>query len=126
MRYSKKGAENSLSPNLLSLAGMICKDCGQPVKRCLVGAGGPLHLVEQTDLELKKEISRDFPGGPVAKTVLPMQGAWVRPLVRELDLICQLRTIKNCMLDFPGGSDSKESACNTGNLGSIPGRKDPP
>ena len=24
-------------------------------------------------------------------------------------------------LGFPGGSDSKESACNTGNLGSIPG-----
>ena len=23
--------------------------------------------------------------------------------------------------DFPGGSDSKESACNVGNLGSIPG-----
>ena len=24
-------------------------------------------------------------------------------------------------LGFPGGSDSKESACNAGNLGSIPG-----
>ena len=24
-------------------------------------------------------------------------------------------------LDFPGGSDGKESACNVGNLGSIPG-----
>ena len=24
-------------------------------------------------------------------------------------------------LDFPGGSDSKESACNVGDLGSIPG-----
>ena len=24
-------------------------------------------------------------------------------------------------LDFPGSSDSKESACNAGNLGSIPG-----
>ena len=23
--------------------------------------------------------------------------------------------------DFPGGSDGKESACNTGDLGSIPG-----
>ena len=27
----------------------------------------------------------DFPAGPVATTVLPMQGAWVRSLVRELD-----------------------------------------
>ena len=25
------------------------------------------------------------------------------------------------VLDFPGGSDGKESACNAGNLGSIPG-----
>ena len=58
------------------------------MKGCSVGAGGPLHLVEQMDLELKKGMSRDFPGGTVAKTVLPVQGAWVRPLVRELDLIC--------------------------------------
>ena len=27
----------------------------------------------------------DFPGGPVAKTLLPMQGAWVPSSVRELD-----------------------------------------
>ena len=27
----------------------------------------------------------DFPGGPVAKTVFPTQGAWVQSLVRELD-----------------------------------------
>ena len=28
---------------------------------------------------------RDFPGGAVVKTVLPMQGAWVQSLVWELD-----------------------------------------
>ena len=28
--------------------------------------------------------------------------------------------------DFPGGSDSKESACNAGDLGSIPGLGRPP
>jgi len=27
----------------------------------------------------------DFPGGPVVKTVLPMQGVQVQSLVRELD-----------------------------------------
>ena len=27
--------------------------------------------------------------------------------------------------DFPGGSDGKESACNAGELGSIPGLEDP-
>ena len=29
-------------------------------------------------------------------------------------------------MSFPGGSDSKESACSTGNLGSIPGLGRPP
>ena len=28
-------------------------------------------------------------------------------------------------VDFPGGSDGKASACNVGDLGSIPGREDP-
>ena len=28
---------------------------------------------------------RDFPGGPVADSLLPIQGAWVQSLVRELD-----------------------------------------
>jgi len=28
------------------------------------------------------------------------------------------------MTGFPGGSDRKESTCNTGDLGSIPGRED--
>ena len=27
----------------------------------------------------------DFPGGPVADSALPVQGAWVQSLVRELD-----------------------------------------
>ena len=27
--------------------------------------------------------------------------------------------------DFPGGSDSEESACNAGDMGSIPGWEDP-
>ena len=29
------------------------------------------------------------------------------------------------MGDFPGGSDSKVSTCNAGDLGSIPGSEDP-
>ena len=39
-------------------------------------------------LALKKTQLRDFPGGPVAKTLLPMQGAWVRSPVRDLDPTC--------------------------------------
>ena len=31
---------------------------------------------------------QDFPGGPVAKTLLPMQGAQVPSLVRELGPTC--------------------------------------
>ena len=34
-------------------------------------------------------LMEDFPGGPVAKTVLPVQGAWVKSLVRELDPTCR-------------------------------------
>ena len=33
----------------------------------------------------------DFPGGPVVKTVPPVQGARVQLLVRELDPRCQLK-----------------------------------
>ena len=28
-------------------------------------------------------------------------------------------------MGFPGGSDGKESACNAGDMGSIPGHEDP-
>ena len=38
---------------------------------------------------LKLPKSRDFPGGPVAKTALPMQAAWVRSLGKELDPTCR-------------------------------------
>ena len=33
----------------------------------------------------KRKENRDFPGGPVAKTELKVQGAWVQSLVREPD-----------------------------------------
>ena len=36
-------------------------------------------------LYLQKTGIGDFPGGPVAKTLLPKQGAWVRSLVSKLD-----------------------------------------
>ena len=37
----------------------------------------------------------------------------------EKTLLSPLNCI--CILDFPGGSDSKVSACNVGDLGSTPG-----
>ena len=36
-----------------------------------------------------KDSSWDFLGGLLANTALPVQGAWVRSLVRELDPICR-------------------------------------
>ena len=35
--------------------------------------------------------------------------------------------LKDCLVSmgFPAGLDSKESACNVGDLGSIPGQEDP-
>ena len=41
-----------------------------------------------TDEWIKKMWYRDFPGGPVVKTALPMEGTRVRFLVRELYLAC--------------------------------------
>ena len=40
-----------------------------------------------TNYTLKK-MFKGFPGGPVVKTVLPKQWAWVQSLVRELDPTC--------------------------------------
>ena len=40
-------------------------------------------------ISIKMESDRDFPGGPVAKTLeLPSQRTWVLFTVRELDPIC--------------------------------------
>ena len=41
-----------------------------------------------TSLMRKKQNTNlwDFPGGPLGDSTLPMQGAWVRYLVGELDL----------------------------------------
>ena len=36
-------------------------------------------------------------------------------------LLQKMKLLLKYMMGFPGGSDSKESACNAGDLGSIPG-----
>ena len=36
-------------------------------------------------------------------------------------MLVQLNLMNSPLSGFPGGSDGKESACNVGNLGSIPG-----
>ena len=41
-----------------------------------------------TGIDIKIFI-RDFPGGPVVESLLPLQGTWVQSLVRE---------IRSCML----------------------------
>ena len=38
--------------------------------------------------EIKNHLLRYFPGDPVTKAPLPMQGAQVRSLGRELDPVC--------------------------------------
>ena len=38
----------------------------------------------------------------------------------HISLTCNIFSVNSKYLDFPGGSDGKESACNTGVLGSIP------
>ena len=49
-----------------------------------------------------------------------MFDSWVRKICWRRDRLPTL-----VFLGFPGGSDSKESACNVGDLGSIPGLRDP-
>ena len=49
-------------------------------------------------LLLKMEDPWDFPGGPVVKTVLPSQGAWVGSLFREL---------QSCMPAYHGQKNPK-------------------
>ena len=44
-----------------------------------------IHPLEWQLFKKKKERERDFPGGLVAKIMLPMEQAWVRSLVGELD-----------------------------------------
>ena len=73
--------------------------------------------------------------------MLPLKGAWVQSLVRELrfhillgvdkkkktkkeitdHFACGLLDTPKCFSGFPGGSDGKESACNEGDQGLIPG-----
>ena len=46
-----------------------------------------MNNIQQTikNYEASKKGRRDFPGGPVANSMLPVQGAQVRSLVWELD-----------------------------------------
>ena len=45
------------------------------------------HFIHILSVHLKK-IMLNFPCGPVAKTLFPVQGAEVRSLVGELDFTC--------------------------------------
>ena len=57
----------------------------------------------------------------LVKKILPtMQETLVRFLGQE-DPWRKDRLLTPIFLGFPGGSDGKESACNVGDLGSIPG-----
>ena len=57
----------------------------------------------------------DFPGSPTGKESAIMQETPVQFLGRRDKLPTPV------FLGFPGGSDGKESACNAGDLSSIPG-----
>ena len=42
-------------------------------------------------------------------------------ILDELPTLMQITIAYSAFLGFPGGSDGKESACNAGDMGSIPG-----
>jgi len=65
-------------------------------------------------------IYRAFPGSSTVKESAckcrrPWFNSWVRKIPWRRD-----RLPTSVFLGFPGGSDSKEFACNAGNLSSIP------
>ena len=57
------------------------------------------------------------PGGGMSFT------NWETDTHKEHGIKCALTPFMMCFLSvsFPGGSDGKESACNAGDLGSVPG-----
>ena len=56
----------------------------------------------------------------LVKNLPAMQETWFDPWVRKI-LWRRERLYTPVFLGFPGGSGGKESACNEGDLGSIPG-----
>ena len=65
-----------------------------------------------------------FPSSPVVKNPSAMQETQFGFLGRE-DLLEKGWLPTPVFSGFPGGSDSKESACSAGDLGSVPGLEDP-
>ena len=56
----------------------------------------------------------------MVKNLSAMQETWVQSLGWEVPLEEGMAT-HSSIKSFPAGSDSKESACNAGDLGSVPG-----
>ena len=49
---------------------------------------------------------------------------WKRPHQNEMAVLTEFHLIFKIQRGFPDGSDGKESACNTGNPGSVLGQED--
>ena len=56
----------------------------------------------------------------MVKRLTTMQETWVQSLGRE-DPLEKEKASHSSILGFPGGSDGRESGCNAGDLGLIPG-----
>ena len=62
-----------------------------------------------------------FPGIQLVENLPAMQETLIGLLGQEDPFRRRDRLPTPVFMDFPGGSDSKESTCNAGDLGSIPG-----
>ena len=67
-----------------------------------------------------QDAQQGFPGSSAGKEMPTMQKTLVRFLGQE-DLLGKQQPTHSSILGFPCGSSGKESACNVGDLGSIPG-----
>ena len=103
--------------NCLNICGTVCcRHAGV----CVCSAGYRIQSFILTCLYGKNQITRFVTelimASLVAQLVRPRFDSWVRKIPWRRD-----RLPTPVFLGFPGGSAGKESACNAGHLGSIPG-----
>ena len=72
-------------------------------------------------LYFKKKYDKDLPSTGVPNKRTAQQYHTCTCGQNAVHILCVILVVSNFNRGFPGGSDSKESACNAGDVGSVPG-----
>ena len=91
-----------------------CLTLCDPMNHSMPGLTVHHQLLEFTQTHIHRV------GDAIQQCRRPQFNSWLGKILWRRD-----RLSTPIFLGFPGGSDSKESACNAGNLGSIPGLGNP-